>query len=1644
MDVFDLAAKISLDTSGFEKGLSGAKDKMSAFGDVFKANIASDVVSKGFSAMTAGIGKAVDGFKSLVTESTKAYGDYQQMIGGVQKLYGNMGKSPKEYAKLMGKSTGEIKGQWNKLEKAQNTVIKNAENAYKTSGMSMNSYMETATQFSASLIKSLKGDTQKAADQTDVAMRAISDNFNTFGGNIEDITNAYKGFSKQNYTMLDNLKLGYGGTKTEMENLIKDANTYAKSIGKAGNLSINSFSDIVTAIDLIQQKQQIAGTTAREASTTLEGSFGQMQAAWENLKTNISNKDADIGKNVSQLVDTIVGRSATAEDVAVGAAKHIGDHVGGYLDNLMPVVEKALDGIGQLVSGLAPIISEELPKLMKKIVPPVVEAIGTLATTIIQALPELIQSIEDAFSAAFGNIDFGALASKVSDLIAGLSDAIAGLLPDLITIGAELITAIIQGISDNSQEILNGAKEIIVALGNGIIQNAPQLMSSATTIITSLLDYITQNADAIISGGLKIIETLGQGIVDNLPKLADSVVQLLQGFSSSIDEHKDELSATAVAIVTALVNALIEVAPSLAEAGGTLVGAIGQALIDNIPVLVEKLPEFVSSVNNGLSDAFDNASPEGKLAIAGVVGKMVVGGIGDGLGKVKDAKDTVDKVKGVFGKIFGEDGLVDKIKGIDFKGTADAFGMLADSLKMSAGLKLDSLKTLFSTIGSTVSNGIANGLSAIGTFITGTLVPGIGTLITTLAPFLPLILGISAAVVGIILVIKNWDKVSAALKVTWEALKDTAGKVFNGIKDVVSKAWDGIKSVSSTVWDGIKGAVSKVWDGMKSSAGKVFGGIKDTVGKAWDKIKSNTSKAWSNIKSTVEKNGGGIKGVIKTAAQGYLAPWKAGFEALNKASNGKLGEAVKGVQKNLAIMKAKFKAHNAAMKYIAKGLVDKVQQGWSGIKEAGGNFVKGLWNGINDKVGWVVDKVKGFGGKVLNALKKFFKIESPSKVMRDEIGVYLAQGVAKGIEKDEAKAVKAAEKMASKIVKSSKKIVLKATKGSDSLAEAVYKSIDKTEKKSVKTTETKKLKSGKTKTTTKNKSVTVARSKDDINDDLISEGKKKVKSLEDANKMSLQQEASFWVSIARKAGKGTVQYGQAMKLANKTIESQQANTLEKAKNSLQSYQDLHDTSAKYEASYWKKYLNRFTKGSKQDLEVRKLYNDARKKIQDERLEKYQDYVNNYSALHNGEEMTAKATMDYWEYAKKKFTKGSSQWIEVQNSFLAAQKSFNDSYASLMTDFTNSTQEAQKTYDDALKQIDDNINSRRDSILSGLGDIFAQFDAGDPADKDAMSKALDSQLAAEDEWSEKLEKLGEKVGTDSELYKMMSGKGATDGLAYLRAFVDSMSDEELASYNERYNERIKKAREEAEKELKPETDEAQKKALEDYVSSMSDAYQTAIRGMKDLGLTSKQISSNITSGTTTLVKDIANKMTSLGTKTSETQDKIKSIIQDKAPDIAYAAKTSGADMLSSFISGIDSKKGELISTLEGVSKTVASYIGFSEPDVGPLSDFHTFAPDMMKLFASGITDNAHLITDAFNQTLGFAMPDNYGTITVKPDKDSLMGENGVGQILGVLQQYLPQLGNQQIVLDDGTLVGKTAPAMNEQLAYLNNRKAGAFA
>ena len=301
----------------FGKAKAAAGDlagKMPSVTQVVQAagSAATTAAKGGWSVLTTTVGGTIKAFTTFSAAAATAmvaitkgavenYGDYEQLVGGVETLFGAGGQSLSEYAKGVGKTTTEAKDEYNNLIKAQEAVIEKANGAYKTAGMSANDYMETVTSMSAALIQSLDGDTVAAAEKADMAITDMSDNANKMGSDIESIKNAYSGFAKANYTMLDNLKLGYGGTKEEMQRLLDDATKIS-----GVKYDISQYGDIVDAIHVVQTEMGITGTTAKEAATTIQGSIASAKAAWTNLQTGLADENADLDALVGELVDSVV------------------------------------------------------------------------------------------------------------------------------------------------------------------------------------------------------------------------------------------------------------------------------------------------------------------------------------------------------------------------------------------------------------------------------------------------------------------------------------------------------------------------------------------------------------------------------------------------------------------------------------------------------------------------------------------------------------------------------------------------------------------------------------------------------------------------------------------------------------------------------------------------------------------------------------------------------------------------------------------------------------------------------------------------------------------------------------------------------------------------------------------------------------------------------------------------------------------------------------------------------------------------------------------------------------------------------------------------------------------------------------------
>ena len=533
-------------------------------------------VNTAVKASAAAVGAASAGVAALGTACINAYADYEQLVGGVETLF---------------KDSAE-------------TIHSFADNAYKTAGLSANEYMETVTSFSASLLQSLDGDTEKAAAAADLAITDMADNANKMGTAMESIQYAYQGFAKQNYTMLDNLKLGYGGTKEEMQRLLADAE---KLSGVKYDLS--SYADIVEAIHVIQTEMGITGTTAKEASTTIQGSVASMKAAWANLMVGMADDTQDFDLLLSNFIESI----------------------GTVADNLLPRIGVVIEGMGKLVAGLAPEIASALPTLTNELLPNLVE-LG------VQSISALVQGIQE-------NGD--SLAAGALSIVGTLAEGIAELLP----------------------MVADTAASLAVSLADGLTESLPNIIPVAIETISTLVENLTENANIIIDAGIQIILALGEGLIAALPQLIETVPQIVINIANVINDNAPKLVDTALYLITRLAVGLVQAIPTLVVNIPKIIEAIvaafmafqwlnlGKQLIDGVANGVKKAGESMATAAKNAFSKFKSKITGSEVATElKNIGKYIIDGIVGGI------KNSLSKIANIAGKI--KDTLLSKLKGL--------------------------------------------------------------------------------------------------------------------------------------------------------------------------------------------------------------------------------------------------------------------------------------------------------------------------------------------------------------------------------------------------------------------------------------------------------------------------------------------------------------------------------------------------------------------------------------------------------------------------------------------------------------------------------------------------------------------------------------------------------------------------------------------------------------------------------------------------------------------------------------------------------------------------------------------------------------------------------------------------------------------
>lgn len=527
------------------KGIKGAikselDPEATSAGQSVGSKIASSI--KKFIAV-AGIGKAIG---ASISEG----GALEQSLGGVETLFKGNADKVKQYAS----------------------------EAYKTAGVSANTYMEQVTSFSARLLQSMGGDTEQAAEKANMAMIDMSDNANKFGTDMQDIQNAYQGFSKENYTMLDNLKLGYGGTKTEMERLLADA---TKLTGV--KYDINNLSDVYDAIHVIQEELGVTGTTALEATETLTGSLAAMKGAFSNFLGNLALGE-DITPSLEALADTVsTFLFGNFLPMLGNILKAIPNAIVTFIQESAPYF---LEAGGQFINQLYTGITVGLPNLLTNMQ----TAITNTLNTITEKLPEFL--------------------SKGVEILTNLVNGVLQAIPQIITTVGTIISTFVEFILKNLPVILEAGKDLILSLVDGIIKNLPAIVESAIQAISNFLDTLIKNLPNIAITGGKILKELVIGIIKKLP----------------------DIIATAVTLMAEFVGMLISKIPDVLNAGKDIVAGLWNGILEMKDWIVEKVKGFASDIANGFKKVFGIASPSTLMA---EYGRFIDEGLAEGIEKNK-------------------------------------------------------------------------------------------------------------------------------------------------------------------------------------------------------------------------------------------------------------------------------------------------------------------------------------------------------------------------------------------------------------------------------------------------------------------------------------------------------------------------------------------------------------------------------------------------------------------------------------------------------------------------------------------------------------------------------------------------------------------------------------------------------------------------------------------------------------------------------------------------------------------------------------------------------------------------------------------------------------------------------------------------
>lgn len=609
LELFKLFGSIGL--KGVEETKKGIKDTTNTAkeesGKIEKAvNKTGEIASKVGKAAIIGATAAATAIGTITKFAIQHYAEYEQLAGGVETLFGAQGMSLKKYAQSIGQTVEQARGKYDQLIQAQTEVMNNAKVAYKTAGMSANDYMNTITSFAAALKQSTANETEaaKVANQTVIDM---ADNANKMGTNMEDIQNAYQGFSKQNYTMLDNLKLGYGGTKSEMERLLQEAE---KLTGI--HYDINNLSDVYNAIHEIQKNLGITGTTAKEAMKTIDGAMKMTKASWDNLLTGLADPKQAVGPLISEFAKSL----------------------GILAKNVTPKIKEVFDALPNALIQITP----QLMNMIIDLAPSLILAAINLVAGLIGALPGIISPIFSQLSSLIG-----------SGMIDKIGQSISSNMPTLISKGLDMLLQFSQAVLTYLPVLVGMGMKLIFYLVQGLMSALPTLISKVPAIIANLADAFSNSAQTIFAWGVKIIAEIIKGLVMSIPSLIANIPKiiyaifavwnainwwnlgkgLINGIKNGITSMGGSLTSTAKNLFESLKNSVSNIFNNIKKViespifgAKTKVLAIIGELQNGVRVGFNFIKSHASSVWNGIKNAIMSPMSAAANFVRAIINKI--------------------------------------------------------------------------------------------------------------------------------------------------------------------------------------------------------------------------------------------------------------------------------------------------------------------------------------------------------------------------------------------------------------------------------------------------------------------------------------------------------------------------------------------------------------------------------------------------------------------------------------------------------------------------------------------------------------------------------------------------------------------------------------------------------------------------------------------------------------------------------------------------------------------------------------------------------------------------------------------------------------------------------------------------------------